>query len=214
MSDEGDRGHPKVFCVGFNKTGTVTLDSIFRDQLSYRTAHTPDGRTGLSSRIGTASTGSDAFSDGACASIKNLDELYPEALFILNTRPLKHWVLSRHKAVERSRRAASWLLTKYVPLGFVARIINRLVLDNSDRAVIRWIRIRNSYHEHVIRYFKDRTEKLLVLNIEEAEFATQLARFLGTENSIVPTLAHRDGHGSNDRHHARLDWREDGDAYE
>ena len=196
MSDEGDRGHPKVFCVGFNKTGTVTLDSIFRDQLSYRSAHTPGWTDWTVIQDRHRLDRFDAFSDGACASIKNLDELYPEALFILNTRPLKHWVLSRHKAVERSRRAASWLLTKYVPLGFVARIINRWVLDNSDRALIRWIRIRNSYHEHVIRYFEDRTEKLLVLNIEEAEFATQLARFLGTENSIVPTLAHRDGHGS------------------
>ena len=196
MSDEGPRGHPKVFCVGFNKTGTVTLDSIFCDQLSYRSTHTPGWTDWTVIQDRHRLDRFDAFSDGACASIKNLDELYPEALFILNTRPLKHWVLSRHKAVERSKRATYWALTKYVPLGLLARIINRWVLDNSDRAVIRWIRIRNSYHEHVIHYFEDRTEKLLILNIEEAEFATQLARFLGTENSIVPTREHRDGQGS------------------
>ncbi len=196
MSDEGGRGHPKVFCVGFNKTGTVTLDKIFRDQLFYRSAHKPRWTDWSITKDRHRLDEFDAFSDGGCASIENLDELYPEALFILNTRPLKDWVLSRHKSVERSRRAASWILTMYVPLGFVARLINRWVLDNSDRALARWIRIRNSYHEHVIHYFEDRTEKLLVLSIEDADFAARLARFLGTESSIAPPQANRNGHGS------------------
>ena len=75
----------------------------------------------------------------------------------------------------------------------MARIINRWVLDNRERAVMRWIRIRNSYHEHVIRYFSDRGEKLLVVNIEEDDLGAQLARFLGAEGIIAPTLANRDG---------------------
>ena len=199
MIDEGDRGHPKVFCVGFNKTGTVTLHRIFCDQLSYRSAHKPLWTDWSVSKNRNQLDQFDAFSDGGCASIKNLDELYPEALFILNTRPLKHWVLSRHKAVERSRRAVGWALTKYVPLGFVAWIINRWVLDSREGAVKRWIRIRNSYHEHVMAYFGDRNGKLLVVNIEDADFAEQLARFLGTETSIAPTVENRDGSGSTTR---------------
>ena len=199
MSDEGDRGHLKVFCVGFNKTGTTTLHRIFSEQLSYRSAHKPGWTDWSITKNRDRLDQFDAFSDGGCASIKNLDDLYPEALFILNTRPLKHWVLSRHKAVERSRTAVRWALTKYVPLGFLARIINRWVLDNRERAVMRWIRIRNSYHEHVIRYFSDRKGKLLVVNIEDADFAAQLAGFLGSERSIAPTLANRDGHGSTTR---------------
>ncbi len=190
---------PKVFCVGFNKTGTTTLHRILGDQLCYRSAHKPQWTDWSITKNRSQLDRWDAFSDGGCASIKNLDDLYPEALFILNTRPLKHWVLSRHKAVERSRRAVHWALTKYVPLGFVAAIINRWVLDNRERAVMRWIRIRNSYHEHVIRYFKDREGKLLVVNIEGADFAAPLARFLGVEGSIAPTLANPDGHGSTTR---------------
>ncbi len=199
MSDEGDRGHGKVFCVGFNKTGTTTLHRILGEQLSYRSAHKPGWTDWSITKNRDRLDPFDAFSDGGCASIKNLDDLYPEALFILNTRPLKHWVLSRHKAVERSRTAVRWALTKYVPLGFLARIINRWVLDNRERAVMRWIRIRNSYHEHVIRYFSDRKGKLLVVNIEDADFAAQLAGFLGSERSVAPTLANRDGHGSTTR---------------
>lgn len=199
MADEGVRGHPKVFCIGFNKTGTVALHRIFCDQLSYRSAHEPQWTDWSITKNRYQLDQFDAFSDGGCASIKNLDDLYPEALFILNTRPLKHWVLSRHKAVERSRRAVHWALTKYVPLGFVAWIINRWVLDNRERAVMRWIRIRNSYHEHVMCYFKDRNGKLLVVSIEEADFAARLARFLGAEASIAPTVENRDGHGSTTR---------------
>ena len=199
MTDEGDRGKPKVFCVGFNKTGTVTLHRIFCDQLSYRSAHKPGWTDWSITKNRSRLDEFDTFSDGGCSSIRNLDNLYPEALFILNTRPLKHWVLSRHKAVERSRRAVRWALTKYVPLGFVAWIINRWVLDNREGALMRWIRIRNSYHEHVMGYFSDRNGKLLVVNIEEADFAAQLARFLGTEESIAPTVENRDGRGSRTR---------------
>lgn len=199
MSDEGDRGHRKVFCVGFNKTGTTTLHRIFSEQLSYRSAHKPGWTDWSITKNRDRLDQFDSFSDGGCASIKNLDDLYPEALFILNTRPLKQWVLSRHKAVARSQRAVHWALTKYVPLGFVAGIVNRWVLDNRERAVLGWIRIRNSYHEHVIHYFSDRKGKLLVVNIEDADFAAQLAGFLGSRRSIAPTLANRDGHGSTTR---------------
>ena len=185
---------PKVFCVGFNKTGTTTLHWILGDQLSYRSAHKPGWTDWSITKNRHRLDEFDAFSDGGCASIRNLDDLYPEALFVLNTRPLKHWVLSRHKAVERSRAAVRWALTKYIPLGFVARIINRWVLDNREQAVMRWIRIRNSYHEHVIRYFSDRGGKLLVVNIEEDDLGSQLARFLGADGSPAPTLANRDGH--------------------
>ena len=196
MSDKGDRRHPKVFCIGFSRTGTTTLHRIFGDQLSYRSSHEPEWTDWSITKNRHQLDQFEAFSDGECASIRNLDDLYPEALFVLNTRPLKHWVISRHKAVERSRAAVRWALTQYVPLGLVARIINRWVLDNRQRAVMRWIRTRNSYHEHVIRYFSDRTGKLLVMNIEEADFPKQLARFLGAEGSIAPTLENRDGHGT------------------
>ena len=199
MSDEGVRGHPKVFCVGFNKTGTTTLHRILSEQLSYRSAHKPEWTDWSITKNRDRLDQWDAFSDGGCASIRNLDELYPEARFILNTRPLKHWVLSRHKAVARSRSAVHWALTKYVPLGFVARILNRWVLDNRERAVMGWIRIRNSYHGHVIRYFSERKGKLLIINIEDVDFAAQLATFLGSERSLAPTLANRDGHGSTTR---------------
>ena len=96
------------------------------------------------------------------ASLRDLDEFYPDALFILNTRPLEKWILSSHKAVARFRTVARWALTRYVPLGWSARLIDRTLLDNRPRAMARWVSVRNSYHRHVLEYFQGRDEKLPV----------------------------------------------------
>ena len=135
----------KIFCVGFNKTGTSTLDALFKEQLGYNSVHNNTEWTYWTfSAQDRRLNDYDAFSDGESAFIANLKKRYPDAYFILNTRPLKSWVSSRHKAVERSRRLVEWFLKKYLPLGVVATWINRFLLRNSDADMLRWIQIRNS----------------------------------------------------------------------
>lgn len=192
----GDR---KIFCLGFNKTGTTTLHRIFSEQLGISSAHNPKWTYWSVARDTERLGWYQAFSDGGCASVSNLEELYPDALFVLNTRLLKHWVLSRHKAVARSRAATRWALTKYVPLGWVARIVNRWLLDNSSRAMRRWIAIRNGYHRHVMEHFEGREDELLVLDIEAEDAPRRLARFLGVGAELSAPVANRDGGGSNTR---------------
>jgi hypothetical protein len=189
----------KIFCVGFNKSGTTTLHRIFTDQLSLRSAHNPRWTDWSIAKNKPLLDRHQAYSDGGFPSIKNLDQLYPQALFILNTRPLKGWIVSRHKAVQRSRAAVRWALTKYLPLGWIAGTINGWVLDNSGAAMLQWIRIRNSYHAHVIDYFKDRPGQLLILNIEDPDFAISLGTFLGVESALSSEIANRDGQGSTTR---------------
>jgi hypothetical protein len=189
-------GERKVFCVGLSKTGTTSLDRIFRDQLGLHSIHNNQW-TDWSIVRNTEMLGRyQAFSDGGCASLRDLDELYPDALFVLNTRPLEKWLLSRHKAVARSRTVARWALTRYVPLGWLARLIERTLLDNRPRAMARWVSVRNSYHRHVLEYFKDRDDKLLVLSIGEGDAFEHLARFLGVERPISPRVANADEAGS------------------
>ena len=186
----------KIFCVGFNKTGTTTLHRVFADQLQYRSAHNPKWTDWSIARNREELDRHDVFSDGGCPSIRNLDELYPDARFILNTRPLLQWVLSRHKALKRSRVAVQWVLRRYLPLGFLAGPINRWLLDDRPQALMRWVRIRNSFHAHVIRYFEHHEGKLLILNIEDPEAPTALANFLGVDQALDPTKANVDGDGS------------------
>ncbi len=192
-------GKRKIFCIGFNKSGTTTLHRIFGEQLGYRSAHNPRWTDWSVARSRTHLDRHDVWSDGGFPSIRNLDHLYPEALFILNTRPLKSWVVSRHMAVERSRAAVRWALTRYLPMGWLAWVINRWLLDNSHRAMERWIRIRNSFHRYALEYFRNREEKLLVLNIQDPELPALLADFLGGEKPVVTEKANREGEGSTTR---------------
>lgn len=189
----------KVFCVGFNKSGTTTLHRIFIDQVGITSDHNPKWTYWSHTRDRAMLDRRQAFSDGGCASVRNLDEMYPDALFVLNTRPLRNWVLSRHKAVARSRAAAQWALTKYVPLGFLSRALNRWVLDNSPRAMARWVAIRNSYHRHVMEYFQGREDKLLVLDIEDPDAPRRLSEFLGLDRTLQPTQANAEGGNSTTR---------------
>lgn len=189
-------GERKVFCVGFNKSGTTTLHRVFADQLGMRSAHNPRWTDWSVARMTDPLDRHQVYSDGGCASVRNLDELYPDALFILNTRPLRNWVLSRHKAVERSRAAVRWFLSRYVPLGWLARVLNRVIMDNGPRAMARWVAIRNAYHRHVLEYFDGREDKLLVLDIENDDAYERLTRFLGTPAKVQPPVANADGQGS------------------
>jgi|GEM_PF-632535 hypothetical protein len=190
---------PKVFCVGFNKTGTTMLHRLFSEQLGYRSDHNPKW-TDWSIASGTRELDRhDVFSDGGCASIRELDRLYPDARFVLNMRSLKRWVLSRHKAVERSRAAVRWALTKYVPLGLFASGVNRWVLENDENSMLRWIAVRNSFHRHVIQYFSERPDKLLILDIEDDLALQNLSRFLGVDTVLEAKTANAEGHGSTTR---------------
>lgn len=187
---------PKVFCVGFNKTGTTMLHRLFSDQLGYRSAHNHKWTDWSTASVKRELDRHDVFSDGGCASIRDLDLLYPDARFVLNTRSLKRWVVSRHKAVERSRAAVRWALTRYVPLGLVASGVNRWVLENDENSMLRWIAVRNSFHRHVIQYFSGRPDKLLILDIEDDRALQDLSGFLGVDTVLEAKTANAEGHGS------------------
>jgi hypothetical protein len=104
-------------------------------------------------------------------------------------------VISRHKAVERSRAAINWGLEKFVPLGFVARFVNNHILVNDDKAMIRWIQIRNSYHRFVLEQFQN-SDKLLVVNIENELMADEIGAFLSLEKKLEPVWKNQEGDGS------------------
>lgn len=185
----------KVFCIGFNKSGTTTLNALLNGQLGVKSAHKPKWTFWTVKRDDPRLQTHEAYTDGETPFITRLNENYPEAYFILNTRPLKSWLVSRHKAVERSRVALRWILSKFLPLGFVARFINRFILVNNEKAVLRWLKIRNSFHRFVINYFEG-SSKFIILDIEDGDMSKQLAGFLGRERKVENVQANKDGEGS------------------
>ncbi len=185
----------KIFCIGFNKTGTTTLHTVLKRQLKVRSVHKPKWPYWSADSGPSELDNFEAFTDGETPLINRLRVRYPEAQFIVNTRPLIAWVTSRHKAVERVKTVVTWLLTKYVPVPLLLRYVLRKFLVNDDRAMIRWIQIRNSYHRFVMNQLGS-TDAFLMINIEDEDMLKDLSSFIRTQKALRPITKNKDGDAS------------------
>mgnify|MGYP005815377663 CR=1 FL=1 len=139
----------KVFCIGFNKTGTSTLHRLFVE-LGLSSWH------GYYSHIPVVDpifSSFQCFSDGERHDFGELDRAFPGSRFILTTRPFEEWLTSRIRHVERRRS-----------LGASGPM--RQEYDADPRgAVEQWIRRRLDYHARARDYFEARSGDLLVINV-------------------------------------------------
>lgn len=162
----------KVFCIGLNKTGTTTLHQAF-EMLGVRSLHwggpTSGKKVGRALREGRPLVedfpGIEAFSDIAGLSKRYaiLDEQYPEARFILTTRPMEGWIESRRAHVLRNRERAA--------RGEYTGTFLEIEPD-------AWRAEFEAHHAGVAEYFGDR-EDLLTMRITEGDGFDVLCPFLG-----------------------------------
>ncbi|MEQ9230761.1 MAG: sulfotransferase, partial [Cyclobacteriaceae bacterium] len=182
----------KIFCIGFNKTGTTTLHTIFKEQLGLKSTHKGRWTYWSADKQKSRIDKRDCFTDGETALVRRLKEKYPDAYFILNTRPLRSWLISRHKSTERTKAAAAWFLKKFMPLEFLANWMKKYYLRNDERAMMTWIKIRNSYHRYVLDEFSG-DSKFLMVDIESETMTDQLSEFLGLNTPIEPVWKNIEG---------------------
>jgi hypothetical protein len=144
----------KVFCIGLNKTGTTSLHLAFQ-------------KMGLKSfHGGTFDYRIDAFSDGRYyQNYKDLDKLSPNSKFILNTRELRPWILSRIKHCQQPGKG------HYTP-GW-----EKDSRCDSDR-IEEWVEQRWQLYREIKEYFKDRPTDLLVLDVCGGDNYQQICPFL------------------------------------
>ena len=141
--------YEKIFVIGFNKCATSTIDCLFRkNDISsyhqggkYKTQNWKD-------LLDKYKCFSDI--DFDIKTIKELDEKYPNSLFILNTRGIRKWIISRFE--HGVRGCLKQGKHKYYPF--------------SEELMISWIETRNKYYKDVLEYFKNNSHKLIILNIE------------------------------------------------
>ena len=164
---------PKVFCVGFNKTGTSSLHSYFQHH-GLKSMHNLVWQEATHylgpKRLATFLKQYDAFSDGEMANIERIYELYPDAYYILNVRELDSWVKSRIKWLHRN-------YPKQVngPMGQDYRALG-------DQAIPTWVKRRNVYHNHVKEFFKNNGGKLLTINVcSDPKWVDKVDDYLGIE---------------------------------
>ena len=159
----------KVFCIGFQKTGTTLLRRALQ-MLGYR-ATGPNGTQDpdiAASALGMAlalATTFDAFADNPWPVLyKELDATFPGSQFILTTRDASAWIasMSRYFGVGETPMR-SWIYGAASPHGNAAKYVAR-------------------YEEHnreVQRHFAGREADLLVMNLEEGDGWAKLCAFLG-----------------------------------
>ncbi len=163
---------PKIFCIGMNKTGTISLHEAL-ETLGYRSLHwggpeiaiqimmCAEADKPLLSDIGDW----DAYSDIWVLSERFdvLDRQHPGSRFILTTRPREDWVESRRKHVLRNQeRAARGEYTG-----------NFLDID-PDAWRAEW----DLHHQRVAAHFAGRDD-LLTIDITAGDGWELLCPFLG-----------------------------------
>ena len=121
----------------FNKTGTTSWAHIFR-LLGYQVLH--DAKWQKHHKNTTYMSKYDVFCDGnpTKLKLKYLYNKYPNSVFILNTRDLRGWLVSRWKNAEANKRT------------------RRGIRDVNDETIIlKWIKQRKKWYAKVYSFFNN-----------------------------------------------------------
>lgn len=169
---------PKVFCIGFHKTGTTTLEVALK-KLGYRVTgcfgtKDPD----IANKVHEMAYGMvdrfDAFEDNPWPVLyRELDERFPRSKFILTRRPSDAWIRSQVKdfaTTETPMRRWIYGESAGCPEG------------NEDTYVARYER----HNREVLEYFRERPDDLLVMDIPADAGWDKLCAFLGHEVPSQP----------------------------
>ncbi|GMW08054.1 MAG: hypothetical protein QY320_10575 [Gammaproteobacteria bacterium] len=172
----------KIFCIGFNKTGTSSMHRLF-GELGLQAWHGFYSHLPVSDPLFSRFR---CFSDGDQHDFAALDSAFPGSKFIVTTRPLEDWLISRIRHVEYRRS-----------IGSTGPMREEYEAD-PERAVAQWIERRLRYHRQVQQYFLDREHDLLLVDIcARPAAAASLARimsFLGIETPPGLLLPHENSH--------------------
>ena len=169
----------KVFCVGFNKTGTTSIAELLQE-FGLVTCHQTEWAD-LTDMASSMLCDHEAFTDGEQPRIDLFDQAFPGSKFILNTRELLPWLVSRVKWVRHRQTtgASGPMRTQFERLGL-------------EECVLQWSAQRDAYHRLVLEHFAHRQKDLLVINVVgDVQAGPRLARFLGVNPLIRPKVPHR-----------------------
>lgn len=175
----------KIFVIGYNKTATCSIDTLLNENglNSYHGGGLNEGDWDINKY--------DAFSDQHPDGtdffrFRKCHKNYPDSLFILNTRKLKDWVLSRcgHSIFNMSldikntgkiKANGSWgypdvehiLKKKSISFNDLSNDILDEYYKFIKSKIKFWINERESYYASILYYFKGYPEDLILMDIHE-----------------------------------------------
>jgi len=168
----------KIFGIGLNKTGTLTLTSaleVLGYKISHWTHHIEIANSLLENNINFSLLNEyDGITDLPIPAIyKKLDVAYPRSKFILTLRDKEKWIKSAERHYARS--------TKNWPHFETYLTYGTWVFDKA-----LFLKKYDEHYQDVMTYFKDRPEDLLVLNFETGDGWNELSSFFGKETPKIP----------------------------
>lgn len=188
---------PKIFCIGQNKTGTTTIETVLKG-FDYQLGNQVQGEWLLDawytrdfkSIIKFCKT-AEAFQDVPFSlpyTFEHLDVAFPNAKFILTERDsAEQWYQSLTKfhsklwaEGKRIPTAADLKAATYRKLGYAYQF-NQFVFNTPETDVYNEAILKAhylNYNQTVKNYFKSRPEKLLVINVANAKDYSTLCSFL------------------------------------
>jgi hypothetical protein len=145
----------KIFVIGFNKTGTCSFNKLFKT-VGINSIHTIIPVLNIINKY-------DAFTDGHHYNFQEYYEKYPNSLFILNTRPIKKWLISRYKH-HNNKYEKSWCWPVY-----------------KERTNL-WITARENHFKNILSFFKDKPSQLMIVNIEKIGWENKVLNYIKINN--------------------------------
>ena len=165
----------KVWGIGLSRTATTSLSAALH-QLGWRCAHNPDAESmlaGMTSGSFPVLDRYDAATDISTAiAFRQLDAAFPASKFILTVRDADSWLRS---VINHFDNLPHQLDAK--PSGRVRQLLYRSPRPSPQQFL-------DAYRAHlttVARYFADRPNDLLVMDITAGEGWQKLCPFLGVD---------------------------------
>lgn len=165
----------KIFGLGLPRTGTTSLAHAL-NLMKLKTKHFPfELYKNRNSEIIDEYIG---FVDSPIPLIwKELDQRFPNAKFILTTRPLEQWLESMEWLFSHGKVKWNWSkeVHDYHKVFFGTERFDQTLLSQKY----------HEYHEDIFKSFEHRSQDLLVLNLEEKDSFTKLATFLNVSSPNI-----------------------------
>ncbi|MBL1436961.1 MAG: sulfotransferase family protein [Rhodobacteraceae bacterium] len=168
----------KIFCIGFQKTGTSSLGNalhalgfsvgvstkVLNRRMNWRA---PDPRPKIIEKVLAVVDGVDAIQDSPNAFIyRELDAAHPGAKFILTIRDTADWLESyRRFFPDQNNPLRSWMYGVERLSGNEALYCKKYDAQNAE----------------IVEYFADRPDDLLVMDLSKGDGWLDLVNFLGKD---------------------------------
>ena len=172
----------KIFFIGFNKTGTISLLSLFWDILGLhsegRVLH--GGGANMNRKeydyLGITNPKKDLYEefDRLGDTLLNQWDIYIDTLWISKNFKTLYKKYSNAKFIFNTRNVDDWIESN-------KRMVSQLMGDAGDYDEKQQREYYNRHTKKVLNFFKDKSEELLILDICSGDGYEKLCPFIGID---------------------------------